>query len=753
MHINAERAEGAGELTVRAAKGLCGACGAAMSARVIAHLSSEDAEAFGRLAAALAGEGLGALNPTRCEACGAEGRAEAPLTVHLPGERRLIVALPEHDRYRALEALAEQLALLSARESVPARQYFAQAELAVGAEALAAALEGVRPAAGSATQVTPLPAEGARGLGASLTPPGPGRAAPSLSPLSALASPAPASSLDALLDAALDDPTGVFDLGRAAAPAAAPAAALTPKPALASTPALTPKPALAPLKRPTHPAEAPTVILQTTPAPQPPAPAAVMSYSALQEASSGDATRSSDDTDIADIAAAADPASTQLLYSSTMRRFDADLAGEGRTYLKLNGEVIEAAAQLDERQAEGWMSVDLDVRVQLHLVDGGAAPALTLFSSLNGEVEDELCWPIEIDGAVGPKVLRQLRRGFRFELTLFKKNGNIYGQRVVEAPLEENVGYILSTIKRLHMTPKQAAHALFVTRDESFDRVGRMKHTFTRDSFGDIEHAADAQLAVGIWAYWSTVKQRDYLLFVKSFPLPWLRRIQHRVLKAAVDFGIAMPAHLRSQAVALRLAKSDVELLQRTVAHFAEVNLQLKPSQLTPEQLWANWEALLTQMEELGIPADEEIEMLAFEAMQRLGLDFDEPDEPSALSSAAGALESVDLDAVEDSSSEVDLEPVAARGEEAELVADDLIEEELLDDELVSEAMIEEELEEEALIVSEELIEEELIEEELIEEELLEIDDSLPDARLDASADDLSLDDLATAARDRDEGL
>jgi hypothetical protein len=422
---------------------------------------------------------------------------------------------------------------------------------------------------------------------------------------------------------------------------------------------------------------------------------------------------------------------------------------------------------VDERQAEGWMEVDLDVRVQLHIVDGGAAPCLTLFSSLNGEVEDELCWPIEIDGAVGPKVLRQLRRAFRFELSLYKKNGNIYGQRVIEAPLEENVGYVLSTIKRLHMTPKQAAHALFTVRDEGFDRVGRMKHTFTRDSFSDIESAARAQLAVGIWGYWSTVKQRDYLLFVKSFPLPWLRRIQHRVLKAAVDFGIAMPAHLQSQAVALRLAKSEVELLQRTVAHFAEVSLQLKPSELTPEQVWANWEALLTQMEVLGIPADEDIEMLAFEAMQRLGLDFegDEGDEAAEGDELGGAespraalvpggvvdaLESVDLDVIDASTPDLEEAAVEAGGDEPELVEDDLIEEELLDDELVSEAMIEEELDEGSLISADDIADD--IADDSADDIADDSADDIADDSADDSADELNLDDITSAAASRGEG-
>ena len=51
-----------------------------------------------------------------------------------------------------------------------------------------------------------------------------------------------------------------------------------------------------------------------------------------------------------------------------------------------------------------------------------------------------------------------------------------------------------------------------------------------------------------------------------------------------------MPPHLQSQAIKLRLAKDDVDLLQKTIAYFVEVNIQLKASELNPIDEWENWD-------------------------------------------------------------------------------------------------------------------------------------------------------------------
>jgi len=676
-----ERPEGTAELTIKHSRGVCDACDQALNTELYVHLSDRDEEAFELLKMAAQDGEMSALNSVSCP-CGASLSAAHPLTLHLSAAQRLLVFIPEQQRMWAHELFAQQLLALSSREHIPAADCFTRGELCVGAQALARALEGEK----AAQPQRPTP----RSLLQSLK-------TPSVTPASELID--ELDPLDELLDEALDqEATGVYDMsGETPAPVQA-SQHITALDAMnpATLPPMLPErgeaegaelsetavnllnSGLGVEPTPLRKEEVTKVDIDLSAALESPADAPTASQqladiqAMLQEPDHtsieelDDPIIHNEPTDVGEQAP-----STQLLYSNSMRRFDQEAAGHGNTYLKISDGVIEAAALLDERQAEGWLMCDLDVRAQLHFVEGGAAPCLTLFSVQDGEVEDELYWPIEVGGSHGPKVLRALRKRFKFELTLYKKGGNHYGQRVVEAPLEDNVGYILSAVKRLEMTPKQASRALFEVSAEDFDRNGRMKHSFERDSYSEIASAAEAKLAAGIWSYWSTVKQRDYLLLVKSFPLSWLRRIQHRVLKAGLDYGVSMPSHLQSQAVALRLAKSDVELLQRLVANFAEVSLKLKSSQLSPEDEWENWDLLLTQVEELGIPIDEEIEQLAFQAMERAGLSGDslfgdlepELDLPTTSHDVMSADELEELEEL----------PAAEAQSEAEWVSDELI--------------------------------------------------------------------------------
>ena len=407
---------------------------------------------------------------------------------------------------------------------------------------------------------------------------------------------------------------------------------------------------------------------------------------------------------------------TKLLYAQNMKRFDDELAKGSDRYMRVTDGNVEVSVKIDEQRADDWVADELDIRLQLHRELQFGAPCLTLFTLKDGKQQDELYWPVHIDNTTGPKVLRALRQTFKFELTLYKKNGNFYGQRMIEAPLEENAAYIINYIKQMGMTSSNAARVRAVISAEDFDRDGQMKHPFNQSSFSEISSAQEAMMAVGIWSYWSTVRQRDYLIFIKSFPIPWLRRLQHRVLKSAIEFGIYMPPNLQGQAVALGLAKSDVELLQKSITHFVEVNVNFRASELSSLETWENWDALLAQLSEMGIDADEEVEQLAFQAMQRAGvdLDFDEDDPTNAqdyeslesiefhsieseeldenLSQSSSVLESAEEDSFEDLSdiSEIqdiddDIPPpienvMSDDGEEIELISEEFIEEEYLTD-------------------------------------------------------------------------
>ncbi len=395
----------------------------------------------------------------------------------------------------------------------------------------------------------------------------------------------------------------------------------------------------------------------------------------------------------------------QQQSSTGLRKFDEKAAYGSHAYLKLNAEgELEAAVKLDDRQADGWIVADLDIRIQLHLIDQKAMPCITLFSKQGDQIEDELFWPIPLERVEGVSILEALRKCFRFELATYKKNGAFYGKRQIETPLEENVSYLLSRLKKLNMNSEQMMQAKFLASESSFDRAGKLKHNFNRQSFAEIKNASQAKLAIGIWAYWSSPEQKEYLLLVKSFPLPWLRRIQHRVLKAGIYFGLDMPKPLQKQAIALKLSSNEVDLLQKSIAHFAEVNVKLKPNGLNAMEVWENWSALFERVEELNIHVDEDVELLALRAMKAAGI------EDESLSGLDDQAQVMDFDALPQESAQEEQERLSAKTEiiMTEQDASDLIEEEsALEHESIVELSLDDLDDSEEIFSAEALIEEE----------------------------------------------
>lgn len=601
----------------RRINGLC-KCGASLSTDVPLYLNINQPECLKRL-----GELLSATTLSECPSCGERHEIYEPLAVDLPNESTLCVLVPPQLAYRAFSCLGEVMGSLGAAKLL-IKPYFARAELIIGAEALRRRIS----ANTSGDQLAPVSGEvklsqsvtkldrgvGGRGLtplpfprGSALQP----RQTPN--PLSAVTSPLPQN-----ITSADSQKTINVTLAREIAEAQTKVSRLNLEASRSEEPiggldslldsALGEGEGLTSISELNDGGLSDFHRADTAVVSEHEEPASAVTHNFTPRASSKQR------VDLAD---------THELYTPNTRLFDPQAARGNTRYITLKEDRIELAAKIDERYAERWITGELDVRLQLHMIDQHGAPCLTLYTLEEGEVQDELYWPIQVDDQRGPKILRALRKRFRLELTLFKKNNNFYGQRLIEAPLEENAAYIINHIKKMRMTHSAAARVTALITAEDYDRDGQLKHPFHQESFSEIESAQSALLAVGIWSYWSTVQQRDYLIFNKSFPILWLRRLQHRVLKGALEFGIAMPVNLQSQAIALGLAKSDVELLQKTIAHFVEVNVQLRASGLTHDDLWENWEKLLIQLDELGIDADEEVEQLALQAMQRVGIDHE----------------------------------------------------------------------------------------------------------------------------------
>ena len=665
----------------RSFKGLC-KCGAAFSSTAPWLIDPKTRSARIELE-----RGLEDLAHGQCDQCSTQHKGPAPVIIHCSKEERAYIAIPESLSYMALSLQGELLTLLSTEAQVKAASYFHQAELIIGTQSLRDRLIELSASYDfkMATSATPLPK------------------APKISELpQGLKSKNDIEQQELLQELAesqtqvIRDQSGASQLNTE----------VSQSKSMSGLDALID-----------------SALDQSHSAPAPRAPAKLIETTQefhIQEPKSlaNSPAKESRETVVTDHApiqhleevSVRSKEPTKLLYAQNMKQFDHELAKGSTRYMSVVDGTVELSHKIDEKRAESWISDELDVRIQLHRELQLGAPCLTLFTLKDGTPQDELYWPIHIDNMTGPKVLRSLRQGFKFELTLYKKNGKFYGQRVIEAPLEENSAYIINYVKQMGMTSSNAAKVRSVISAEDFDRDGQMRHPFNQSSFSEINSAKEAMMAVGIWSYWSTVRQRDYLIFIKSFPIPWLRRLQHRVLKSAIEFGIHMPPNLQGQAVALGLAKSDVELIQKCITHFVEVNVNFRTSDLSPLETWENWDALLAQLSEMGIDTDEEVEQLAFQAMQRAGVDFDEEEptnsqdyeslesiefsgaEITEVKSISSAHDSLADDSFEDLSdiSEIreigdDVPPpidqvMSDDAEEIELISEDFIEEEYLTD-------------------------------------------------------------------------
>lgn len=324
--------------------------------------------------------------------------------------------------------------------------------------------------------------------------------------------------------------------------------------------------------------------------------------------------------------------------------FDQAAADGADRYVVVADGRVTAAVRVDAARATELEDSEVVLAFQLHAAEPTPVAGLLLGRLEDGEVVDHVFWPLdrERDAAV----LDALAERFDVEVVFHVQDG-FHGRRRLRAALEANVASARALLDEAGASASDRSTARSVVMEDGYDRVGRLRHNFHRESFTDLVSASDARLALGIQSYWSAPERRDYLLRVKSFPEVWYDGMTRRVLGAAIEFGLAMEPHMRQQALELGLAESSAALLRTTLANFAEVNLNLKSSGLDALDLWENWEALLAHAEELDMRVDEDIEELAARAMERAR-------------EAAHAPDPVEINADEES---IDLEEVSELGE------------------------------------------------------------------------------------------
>jgi hypothetical protein len=287
-------------------------------------------------------------------------------------------------------------------------------------------------------------------------------------------------------------------------------------------------------------------------------------------------------------------------------------SGERTLACMVQGIPYLAATMAPRETAPFAGAEELQVLVQLHRLPTYPLLALVV---LAGPPDDRerfaLGFPLDFVSPADRAVLDGLASEFRLVLDLYGVDRAPTLSRELRAPLAENVRYLLSLAEehlRAVPTPQRSyADARLTYLADSYDRLGKKATAFTEDSFSLIPGPAAARVAVNVVDFWSDRENEDYLVLVRSFPLPWWRRIRTRVLTAALEHGIALSQRLQTLALAQGLAQSRRDLWTRVLKAASEVLQRQRVNDLDPEAETDNWAAIIRECDAAQVSVERRI--------------------------------------------------------------------------------------------------------------------------------------------------
>jgi CpXC protein len=284
---------------------------------------------------------------------------------------------------------------------------------------------------------------------------------------------------------------------------------------------------------------------------------------------------------------------------------------------------VRLLTRLAADKLEGFVAAPLEVKVQLFRLS--VYPLIVLSVS---KPDETVAFPLDLQRIEDRQVLGALSQGFRFILDLYDPEYLPVVQRELEAPLAANVRYILAVAEEhlgtIPVLRRSFDNALATWRAPAFDRVGRREHDLNEASFSSLPGASTTALALEVVAHWSEADSEDYLLFTRSFPLDWWRRVRSRAVTRAVELGLAVPGPLADLAVSEGMARSRKELTARTLQAFIEL-LGAGQHDLEADKVQKNWRALVAACEETGVPLEGKAQELIIASLGML------PPSPSRL--------------------------------------------------------------------------------------------------------------------------
>jgi HEAT repeat protein len=124
--------------------------------------------------------------------------------------------------------------------------------------------------------------------------------------------------------------------------------------------------------------------------------------------------------------------------------------------------------------------------------------------------------------------------------------------------------------------------------------------------------------ALALVTRWSEPNAEAYLVEIRSFPLPRWRKLRARVIKRAFELGLAVPRTLVERAQKeLGALPQWPEIVAQSMKRFAEISAHDQPNDLSASEEAGNWELLLREAAQAGIPIDQEYKALCAAAQRR----------------------------------------------------------------------------------------------------------------------------------------
>ena len=334
----------------------------------------------------------------------------------------------------------------------------------------------------------------------------------------------------------------------------------------------------------------------------------------------------SDSELVADSPAPVRPEPTSVTFVSyeseeIFETFD-DVAADGKDYfVEATADLIVAGFRLDEDRALSFLDGESRFLFQLHEVNGTPLIALTLaIFDDEGQCVDAVAAPMADATPQERALLDQLAQDLRLHLAVYDESGERIASWEAGAPIRRNIGWARQRLRQWREeagdgTAQTAAAARLAAGE--VDVVGSMRHPFEAQRFTDFDGASDVKLAVSIVGYWSQPEQFDYLVGNRAFPLETFQKIQKRVVRQALHWGIAPGEALRQVAIDEAIILDNVSLVQRLLSNFAEVCVGLRPNDLDPLEQWENWNTLIEVAQRFNVTPDPDVLELAEVSLKR----------------------------------------------------------------------------------------------------------------------------------------